>query len=110
MSVTVLQDVQIPSAAVSRPSINLTLQDESSTANLTRTISKNRAEPLGGARPPTQQFETDEVQQVSRGRSAAVIASVTFVTALGSVLAGILTVSIPVIARELKMDSSLELW
>lgn len=51
-----------------------------------------------------------EDAEISKSRTAAVIVSVTCITALGTLLAGILTVGIPVMAQELHMASSLQLW
>ncbi|GME24419.1 Asparagine synthase [Neofusicoccum parvum] len=47
---------------------------------------------------------------VSKSRTAAVISSITCITAIGSLLAGLLTVCIPVIAQELEIPESLQLW
>lgn len=57
---------------------------------------------------PTSETQGDLV--TTKSRTAAVIASVTCITGLGTLLSGILTVGIPVMARDLHMSTSLELW
>ena len=51
-----------------------------------------------------------EENEISKSRTTAVICCVTLITALGTFTVGILTVDIPLIAHELHMDTSLELW
>ncbi|KAH8745569.1 major facilitator superfamily domain-containing protein [Diaporthe sp. PMI_573] len=46
----------------------------------------------------------------SRSRSAAIIFSITCITGISNLLAGLLTVCIPVIATDLGIESGLQLW
>lgn len=47
---------------------------------------------------------------VSTARTIAIISCITCITAIGNLLAGLLTVSIPVIANDLHIPQQLQLW
>lgn len=47
---------------------------------------------------------------ISKGKTVAIIASVTCVTGMGSFLAGLVTVAIPIIVVDLRLDQNLLLW
>ncbi|KAF5009312.1 hypothetical protein FDECE_4459 [Fusarium decemcellulare] len=47
---------------------------------------------------------------ISKGRTAAIIVCITCITGISNLLAGLLTVCIPVIAAELNIPPGLELW
>jgi MFS family permease len=55
-----------------------------------------------------EEAETDLA--VSRSRMLAIIACITCITGIGNLLAGLLTVSIPVIAEDLHIPSAQQLW
>lgn len=50
------------------------------------------------------------VTATSKSRTAAVIASVTLITAISSLLNGLTTVALPTMAADLHIDDSLLLW
>ena len=52
----------------------------------------------------------DRNPSVSKGGTAAIIASVTCITGIGSFLAGVVTVALPVIAIDLRLDKNVLLW
>lgn len=47
---------------------------------------------------------------VSKAKTFAIIASVTCVTGMGSFLAGLVTVALPIIIVDLRLDQNLFLW
>ncbi|CAG9982599.1 unnamed protein product [Clonostachys byssicola] len=47
---------------------------------------------------------------ISRRRTASIIACITCITSIGNLLAGLLTVCVPVIAKELNIGLALQLW
>src|SRR3954465_15440099 len=47
---------------------------------------------------------------VSKGKTAVVIASVTCITGISSLLAGLVTIALPTIARDLELADNLLLW
>ncbi|KAF1985392.1 integral membrane protein [Aulographum hederae CBS 113979] len=52
----------------------------------------------------------EQLDEISKSRTAIVVASVTFITGISSLLAGLVTVGTPTIARDIGLDSSLLLW
>jgi MFS family permease len=54
--------------------------------------------------------ETEPDLSVSTGRTVAIIICITCITGIGNLLGGLLTVSIPVIAADLKIPPELQLW
>jgi MFS family permease len=54
--------------------------------------------------------QANEDVKLSNRRTAIVILSVTVITGISSLLAGLLTVALPVIAKDLKLESNLLLW
>ena len=49
-------------------------------------------------------------EQGSRGTTAVVITSVTCITGISSLLAGLVVVGLPTIAKDLALDANLLLW
>ncbi|CAI6099875.1 unnamed protein product [Clonostachys chloroleuca] len=47
---------------------------------------------------------------ISRRRAASIIACITYITSIGNLLVGLLTVCVPVIAKELNIGLALQLW
>lgn len=92
-----LVPVTYPSSAVTNPSLK-------STATLDHVPSIASQD---GVRTETRSLGT---QDVSKGITAAVITSVTCVTGISSLLAGIVTVAMPIIAQDLNIPSNLQLW
>jgi hypothetical protein len=60
-------------------------------------------------REPTVTAEEDE-DEVSKSQTVIVISSVTVITGISSLLAGLVTVGLPTIARDLKIPTALLLW
>lgn len=50
------------------------------------------------------------VRVESKGTTAVIIATITGVTLISALLAGIVTIALPVIAKDLKMSEELMLW
>ncbi|VUC25590.1 unnamed protein product [Clonostachys rosea] len=55
-------------------------------------------------------FVQEPPPAISRRRAASIIACITCITSIGNLLAGLLTVCIPVIAKELNISLALQLW
>lgn len=84
-------------------------RDDKVTRRLSNALSQTlRSSSLDLQLQPTSETQGDLV--TGKSRTAAVIASVTCITGLGTLLSGILTVGIPVMAKDLHMSASLELW
>jgi hypothetical protein len=49
-------------------------------------------------------------EDVSKGTTTVVIASVTCITAIGTLLSGLVTVGLPTMAKDLGLEQSLLLW
>ncbi|WQF81085.1 Putative major facilitator superfamily, MFS transporter superfamily [Colletotrichum destructivum] len=54
--------------------------------------------------------ETEQHEDLSRGKTVVVISSVTCITGVSSLLAGIVTVCIPAMARDVNLENNLLLW
>jgi hypothetical protein len=54
--------------------------------------------------------ENNSETDVSKGQTVVVISSVTVITGISSLLAGLVTVGLPTIAKELDIPSGLVLW
>lgn len=54
--------------------------------------------------------EVESAPAVSRAQAVALISCITCIACLGTLLAGLLTVCIPVIAAEMRMPADLQLW
>ena len=77
----------------------------SSHSRLERTLSKSRDE-----RPPMVESIASGQEKVSKGTTAVVIMSVTCITGISSLLAGLVVVGLPTIAKDLALDANLLLW
>lgn len=74
-------------------------------------IPPSRPSSLQENEPPNPAEITSEpMVRVSKGSTAAIIASVTCITGIGSFLAGVVTVALPVIAIDLHLDKNVLLW
>ncbi|TDZ24512.1 putative MFS-type transporter [Colletotrichum orbiculare MAFF 240422] len=54
--------------------------------------------------------ENSHNEDISKGKTVVVISSVTCITAISSLLAGVVTVCIPAMARDVNLEGSLLLW
>jgi len=77
----------------------------SSHSTLKRTVSKSRDE-----HPPMAESIASGQEKVSKGTTAVVIMSVTCITGISSLLAGLVVVGLPTIAKDLALDANLLLW
>jgi MFS family permease len=71
--------------------------------SISRTISSQNAIGIANA-------ESEENIKLSKGRTVVIILSVGVITGISSLLFGLITVAIPVIAKDLKLESNLLLW
>lgn len=63
------------------------------------------------ARSPPQQLRKPNLTwAISKSRTVAIISCITCITGIGNLLAGLLTVCIPVIAADLRIPPALQLW
>ncbi|KAH6659144.1 major facilitator superfamily domain-containing protein [Truncatella angustata] len=58
----------------------------------------------------TETQATNSHQSISRSRTVFIISCITCITGIGSLLGGLLTVCIPVIAKDLRIPQELQLW
>jgi hypothetical protein len=77
---------------------------------LTRTRSHNLRQSSETQIQNAQASDDVAVEDLSKGRTFVVILSVTVITGISSLLAGIVTVGLPTIARDLRLESNLLLW
>lgn len=54
--------------------------------------------------------ESDQHEDISKGKTVVVISSVTCITGISSLLAGVVTVCIPAMAKDVNLESNLLLW
>lgn len=54
--------------------------------------------------------EAQHDDSMSKGKTVVVISSVTCITGISSLLAGVVTVCIPAMARDVNLESNLLLW
>ncbi|KAK3113804.1 hypothetical protein LTR53_008542 [Teratosphaeriaceae sp. CCFEE 6253] len=59
---------------------------------------------------PTMSTAANSIAITDTSRTAAIIASVTLITAISTLLNGVTTVALPTIAKELHMPESIQLW
>lgn len=78
---------------------------------MSQTLLQSPETVLREATPELSILAFDEPEQVvSRSRAWAVIVTITSITGIGNLIAGLLTVSIPIMATELNIPESLQLW
>lgn len=97
MTITSLDNIAPISSDNGRLSITRTSVDERSFGN------RLQQEPL-------QNATADSRRDISRGRTVAIIGTLTGITWVGSFSTGLLTVGIPRMASDLKLADSLLLW
>ena len=71
--------------------------------------SPGHGEPFAAAAAAEESFEVQE-HSVSKAKTATIIACVTCITTISSLLNGLVIVAIPTIARELDLGPNLVLW
>lgn len=81
---------------------NISLAHDAASVRSKRSIDQQPLEPTTTNR--------SEPPDLGKGKTAVVIASVTCVTGISSLLAGVVTVTLPVMARDLPLDEQLLLW
>ena len=54
--------------------------------------------------------QEQNLPEIGKGKTLVVIASVTFITGISSLLSGVVTVALPTIARDLGLSDNLILW
>lgn len=64
----------------------------------------------GEVSPAPETDAHDAQTSMSKERTVVVISSVTFITGIGSLLSGVITVCMPVMAEDLRIDPGLILW
>lgn len=64
------------------------------------------------SRPNQPVFPAEDAQHedISKGKTVVVISSVTCITGISSLLAGVVTVCIPAMAKDVNLEGNLLLW
>lgn len=103
---------------MARTSIELALVFKELDESLIESLSVKPSDHFSGRRSSVEENEQHDLEglfpeknvPVSKGKTVAIIAGVTCVTGMGSFLAGLVTVAIPIIVVDLRLDQNLLLW
>jgi hypothetical protein len=98
-SSTSIELAELPETVVQPPSLHLKGQDTPPLMEDTRPIN-----------PPANAVSAEPQDNPSKGTTAIVLVTVVCVTMITSMLHGMVTVTLPAMARGLKLDSALLLW
>lgn len=103
---------------MARTSIDLALLSREFDESLVESQSVKPSDYLSGSRSSVDENGQQDLEEmlleksvpISKGKTVAIIASVTCITGMGSFLAGLVTVALPLIVVDLRLDQNLLLW
>lgn len=103
---------------MARTSIDLALLSKEFDESLGESQSVKLSDYFSGSRSSVNENGQQDIEEmlleksvsISKGRTVAIIASVTCITGMGSFLAGLVTVALPLIVVDLRLDQNLLLW
>lgn len=98
-------------APVTYPEDQAVIRGDKHSGELTRTASRAQSQLSSDAQPINPAASTEAAAvEVSKRKTAIVITIITTVTGISSLLAGVVTVALPTIGRDLSLSPGVLLW